>query len=377
MQRTMQESMRLIQTGDLAAATRAIQQGLGGDFAATSFAVAPAAPPFIEGEFRVESAAPQADVQDTERDIGDRTEPATARENPPGTFTAHRFTCTAGTIDYKLFLPAGPSATPAPLLLMLHGCTQSPDDFARGTRMNQLAQQQGYVVAYPAQAPGKNPGKCWNWFRSGDQRRGAGEPALLTALAQHLVVTHALDAGRVYVAGLSAGGAMAAVLANAYPDVFAAIGVHSGLPAGVAHDMPSALAVMKQGAAAPPVVMDRDRAARVPAIVFHGDRDGTVHPRNGASVVMQATGSVRSSTSTTDPTRVEVEPAVPAGGRLCTRTVYRNQDGTMAAEEWVVHGAGHAWFGGDPAGSYADAAGPDASTEMLRFFTSCRLPVTT
>jgi poly(hydroxyalkanoate) depolymerase family esterase len=270
-------------------------------------------------------------------------------------------------MNYKLFIPSGLCEAP-PLIVMLHGCTQTPDDFARGTRVNALAQEHGYVVAYPAQAQSKNASKCWNWFRSQDQQRGQGEPALIAALTRHLVKVHGLDARRLYAAGLSAGGAMAAVLGNTYPDVFAAIGVHSGLPFGVARDLPSAFAAMKKGAS----TRQTSYVNPVRAIVFHGDRDTTVDPCNGEAVIAQCIGtasSVRGAES--DALHTTVERGSVPGGRTYTRTVFKNPDGILTAEQWVVHGAAHAWFGGDPAGSYTDPSGPDASKHMLRFFSGC------
>jgi poly(hydroxyalkanoate) depolymerase family esterase len=295
--------------------------------------------------------------------------PASVGDPAPGrvggheddTFSTHQFRCAHGTLQYRLFVPSGTPAG-APLLVMLHGCTQSPDDFARGTRMNSIARERGCVVAYPAQAHKKNSSRCWNWFRDGDQQRGRGEPALIASLALHLVEEHRLDARRVYAAGLSAGGAMAAILGATYPDVFAAVGIHSGLPFGAARDLPSALAAMKGGAAPAPLVQG------VPAIVFHGDRDATVDPCNGEAVVAQfteTTGAVRDGLQRT------VERGSIPGGRGYTRISYRTADGKVMAEHWEVHGAGHAWFGGDPSGSYTDPSGPDASEHMLRFFAEC------
>jgi poly(hydroxyalkanoate) depolymerase family esterase len=353
----MQQALQLIKAGDLHAATKAIQRGLHGSSAPT--AESADAPVVVEASYRVvDDDAPDAMRAPQTR--------GRFEHDPAGQFTDHRYTGEAGAIDYKLFVPAGPCTTKRPLVVMLHGCTQSPDDFARGTRMNALAQEHGYVVAYPAQSQGRNANKCWNWFRSRDQQRGQGEPAILAALTRHLVETHALDERSVYVAGLSAGGAMAAVLAATYPDIYAAIGVHSGLPSGAAHDLPSAFAAMKQGAAPR---TGRESAAgigAVAAIVFHGDRDTTVDPCNGAGVVAQCAGADAAQAST----GATVEQG-SAGGRSYTRTVFRNAAGMVVAEQWLVHGAGHAWFGGDATGSYTDASGPDASEEMLRFFSQC------
>ncbi|MDH5823605.1 PHB depolymerase family esterase [Luteimonas sp. RD2P54] len=364
---TMRQAMRLMRTGDLQAATRTLQHALAGSIDA------PAAPASHAGRGEAHAGAPAIDGEFRVID-GGRAPRAGAVPAWPGHRAAggdgglprHRFSCDAGQLEYGLHVPAGLDAAGAPLLLMLHGCTQTPEDFARGTRMNQLADAHGYVVAWPAQSAERNPNRCWNWFRGSDQQRGRGEPAMLAALTRHLVAAHRLDAGRVYVAGLSAGGAMAAVLASTHPDVYAAIGVHSGLPIGLASDVPSAFAAMRKGGA-----QRRPRAGAgaepVPAIVFHGDSDTTVHPGNGQGVVEQSLGdasAVRDSAST-------VERHVEPGGRSATRTVHRAGDGRIAAEHWVVHGSGHAWSGGDAAGSYTDPCGPDASAQMLRFFAGC------
>ncbi|MEN1940772.1 PHB depolymerase family esterase [Luteimonas sp. MJ174] len=388
---SMRQAMRLMQAGNLQAATRTIQHALGGK---ADPAPAPRAhdargddtgSPYIEGEFRVVNAGKSRPAEAPAAKAPPARAPAAeapAAKAPLGRTGAsgarHRFSCDAGEVDYLLHIPRGLDTTDAPLLLMLHGCTQTPEDFSRGTRMNMLADEQGYVVAWPAQSVERNPNRCWNWFRGSDQQRGQGEPAILAALTRQLVATYGLDARRVYVAGLSAGGAMAAVLAGTHPDVFAAIGVHSGLPVGLANDMPSAFAAMRKGGGR----CSHPRAAgaaAVPAIVFHGDSDTTVHPGNGQGVVEQSLGNGGGSGSRDgsgsgtagDPTSSTVERDTRPGGRSSTRTVHRTSDGRIAAEHWVVHGAGHAWSGGDAGGSYTDPQGPDASAQMLRFFSEC------
>lgn len=362
---TMQQAMRLMRSGDLSAATRTLQQRLAAHGAAEV-----ASPPAAHAPRPGSTSAGASDIIDVEFRVVDRVAPAPASspgdgEESGSPFLQEHFSCSAGALDYKLYIPAGLEGRRAPLLLMLHGCTQTPDDFARGTRMNQLAGQHGYVVAWPQQSASRNQNRCWNWFRGSDQQRGQGEPAVLAALTRHLVERHRLDDHRVFVAGLSAGGAMAAVLASTHPDVYAAIGVHSGLPVGLASDVPSAFAAMRTGKG-----NGHGRAAAladrtVPAIVFHGDGDKTVHPRNGAGVVAQSLCTARSGTAKHE---VTVEHGIAAGGRRYTRTQHVHQ-GRVSAEHWVTHGAPHAWSGGDPAGSYTDPTGPDASEEMLRFFT--------
>ena len=275
----------------------------------------------------------------------------------PGRFLSASFTGRAGTRPYRLYIP-NVAARPAPLIVMLHGCTQSPDDFAAGTRMNAAAEEHGCLVAYPAQIGSANPQRCWNWFNEADQQRDYGEPSLIAGITREVMGAHGIDPCRVYVAGLSAGGAAAAIMGEAYPDLFAAIGVHSGLACGAARDMPTAFAAMKSGAGdARPG--QRARHA-VPTIVFHGDRDTTVHPRNADGVVGQ------SGHGTAYETRID-KGEVPRG-HAYTRTRRMDATGRCAIEQWTVHCGGHAWFGGSTAGSYTDPRGPDATREMLRFF---------
>ncbi len=284
----------------------------------------------------------------------------------PGTFLEHAFVHTAGKRRYKLYVPTQYRAdAQMPLLLMLHGCTQSPDDFAAGTRMNALAEQHGFLVAYPAQSANANGSKCWNWFRPGDQTREGGEPALLAALAQDIARNYAVDTERVYVAGLSAGAAMAVILGATYPDVFAAVGSHSGLPYRAAHDVPSAFAAMggrDVAYASNDDVPPRTPAAVTPLIVFQGDSDITVAPRNADTLVRQAIGEAAV---------LAPEKHVSEGegaGRRYTRSTYTTTRGDVLVESWQIHGAGHAWSGGSVEGTYTDPQGPDASAEMVRFF---------
>lgn len=370
---TMQQAMRLMRSGDLAAATRALQERLADDIPVGSW------PRDMPGPSRGGSVSDEtqvADCIDGEFRVVDGDNPAAAwrKDHADGIdspFRQEHFACDAGALDYKLYIPARLEGARPPLLLMLHGCTQSPDDFARGTRMNLLAREHGYVVAYPQQSATRNQNRCWNWFRDSDQRREHGEPAMLAALTRHLVARHHLDERRVYVAGLSAGGAMAAVLASTHPDVYAAIGVHSGLPISLASDVPSAFAAMRTGERSGRRRPVESAGARVPAIVFHGDGDKTVHPRNGLGVIAQSLGAIDGDDAAGP--GATVERGVAAGGRRYTRTLHVH-DGRVGAEHWLIHGAAHAWSGGDPAGTCTDPAGPDASAQMLRFFGSCVRP---
>jgi poly(hydroxyalkanoate) depolymerase family esterase len=271
-------------------------------------------------------------------------------------FESRDFTCAAGQRGYKLFIPSGFHGQDVPLVVMLHGCTQSPDDFAAGTRMNELAEAETFLVAYPAQSQSANISKCWNWFNPNDQHRDAGEPAIVAGITRAIIEEFSLKPGRVFVAGLSAGGALAAILGATYPDLYAAIGVHSGLACGAATDMASAFTAMRRGGNP---ATNAEPHAPVPTIVFHGDRDHTVSPVNAGQVIAQAQAGAALNTSVTDG---------EAGGVKYTRTTQSGPNGKPLLEQWILHGAGHAWSGGSKAGSFTSEAGPDASREMMRFF---------
>ncbi len=281
-----------------------------------------------------------------------------AESSPPlpvgARFELRNFTDLIGNRSYKLYIPASYNGTAVPLIVMLHGCTQSPDDFARGTRMNELAEERGWLVAWPAQSRTANSSGCWNWFNPADQQRGCGEPALIAGITRQIMRDFAVDPARIYVAGLSAGGAMAAILGAAYPDLYAAVGVHSGLARGVANDMPSAFSAMRNGGV--PIAS----SVAVPTIIFHGDADTTVNPVNGLQVAAQA--------SAAEPLRTTSSDGPSEGGLGWTRHVAATIGGRPILEQWLLHGVGHAWSGGSVAGSFVEPRGPDASRAMLNFF---------
>ena len=385
---------QLTRAGRLQEATAAIQRALGGYTAAsdaTGHAERPEKAP-IEGIFHVINNDTMSSTSRARHarptSTGPQPEPVRApREAPLGQFITGSYTNHAGTRAYKLYIPGGYREQPLPLVVMLHGCTQSPDDFAAGTRMNQLAEEEGCLVLYPAQGQGANVAKCWNWFNAGDQRRERGEPSIIAGITRQIMKSHRVDPQRVYVAGLSAGGAMAVTMGVTYPEIYAATGVHSGLPYAAAHDMPSAFAAMRQGKSqgnTTGVGTENIRACGpevsqllVPTIVFHGDRDTTVNPCNGDQVVAQSqvqsdhdSANVQSQANA----RVTVQRGKVANGHAYTRTVYRDSSGGASAEHWLVHGAGHAWSGGSSTGSFTDPKGPDATKEMIRFFLEHSIP---
>jgi len=288
-----------------------------------------------------------------------------------GKFIDASYSNRAGSRAYKLYIPSRYQGQALPLVVMLHGCTQSPDDFAAGTRMNVMAEEQTCLVVYPEQPSDANPAKCWNWFRPNDQRRGQGEPSLVAGITRQVMRDYSVDPQRVYIGGLSAGAAAAAVMGATYPDLYAAIGVHSGLACGAANDLPSAFAAMRQGDLATSsgsgdISAFPGDGPAVPTIVFHGDRDTTVHPRNGDHVIAR---SMRTTNS-----QKKVHHGRIPGGHAYTRTIHTDASGRAMLEHWEIHGGGHAWSGGSPAGSYTDPRGPDAAREMLRFFLEHSLP---
>lgn len=267
-----------------------------------------------------------------------------------------------GARSYKLYVPASARDAdgPMPLVVLLHGCTQTPEDFARGTGMNAVAEELRFLVAYPGQPREAHRGRCWNWYLPHHQRRGAGEPELIAGIVRDILAAHPVDPARIYVAGLSAGACAALVLGARYPDLFAAVGAHSGMPVGAAHDAASSLVATHYGAPG-----DRPTAA-IPTIVFHGEVDPVVNPRNGRFIALRAIAPYPGLTAS-------VRTGTAPGGRTYIRTVHRVGRGRPVAEHWLVQGSGHAWSGGNPAGSFTDPSGPDASREMLRFFLRHRL----
>jgi poly(hydroxyalkanoate) depolymerase family esterase len=386
----MAEATRLTQQGRLDEATAAIQRALGGSFAP----VAQEDPGDTDEPIDVISRlvgktthGPARSRRTDDRRPGTATWTAPGPnlltrgvQLPPSTkggrsvsasvpeggrFVERSYTNSAGARSYKLYIPGGYAGQDVPLIVMLHGCTQNPDDFATGTRMNELAEEHTFLIAYPAQAGNANMQKCWNWFQVADQQRGRGEPSLIAGITGQVVDEYEVAEGRVYVAGMSAGGAMAAIMGATYPDLYAAVGVHSGLAPGSAHDMSSAFTAMRQGG---PVVANQgvsgsgDREV-LPTIIFHGDGDTTVHPRNGERLLAHL-ASVRDGSSP----RVRTRRGQVPGGYEYTRFTYKDAEGRDLVERWNVRGLGHAWSGGSYQGSYTDPRGPDASAEMVRFF---------
>ena len=332
---TMAEALRLTRAGQLGEATALLQQGLAGGKAS------PARP----------AGGPRA----SQRRVGPGDTARSARSAPSGEIRHHTHTAPAGTRAYDLYIPTGYTGDPVPLVVMLHGGSQTASDFATGTRMNELAERDTFLVAYPEQSRAANQGGYWNWFSTEHQHAGAGEPAIIAGITRAVMGDLAVDPTRIYIAGLSAGGAMAAVMAATYPDLYAAVGVHSGLAYGAACDVGSAFAAMRTGGTP-------TSTSTVPLIVIHGDRDTTVAPVNADKLISTRLAAGDSAGYSAPVTTTGDE------GRRYTRVVHTNGAGTVVAECWLIHGGGHAWYGGSPGGSYTDRRGPNASAEIIRFF---------
>ncbi len=400
----MAEATRLTREGRLAEATALIQKTLqGASFPSNGTTVTPDDDTIIDAEFHVvDDTTPTTPVKPEENSTSwkglpvpprgarptipasipflnskhlplrgynpsarERTAHTDQVEQTSGRFVDGAYTGSAGKRTYKLYIPSGFTGQPLPLLIMLHGCTQSAVDFARGTRMNILAEKELCFVAYPEQGQSANNSKCWNWYLSNNQQRGSGEPSLIAGITRQIMGNYPVDASRVYVAGLSSGGAMAAIMAATYPDLYAAVGVHSGIAYGAAQDLPSALKTMQQGATR----QARPLRQAPPIIIFHGDRDTTVSPLNADRTLAQwLQAAPEGNSSRKSPVREAVVSGQVAGGRAYTRGIYTDAAGRILAEKWLIRQSGHAWSGGSSGGSYTDPQGPDASGEMLRFF---------
>ena len=364
---TWLKATKLTGMGRLMDATSLIQRTLEGSaFSPTAKPARPKAP--VPAAFRARAGLVNTAAAELAGKTREAVAPGNAAAEPavrqarPMAFTKSTFSFEGHKYPYRLFIPSQTDGqSPMPLIVLLHGCTQDAQDFARGTSMNDLAERHGCMVLYPEQTSKANSQRCWNWFERGHQQLGRGEPGMIVALTQKVLSRHqgphGADPGRVYIAGLSAGGAMAAVVTGLYPDVFAAVGVHSGLASGAAQDMVSAFSAMRRGAKGRSV-------AALPTIVFHGGGDTTVHPDNGDHISDAALAALQASGMTLSESRT----TLGADGQATERITYRSADGPSYVEHWRVGDGPHAWSGGNAAGSFTDPDGPSASAAMLEFF---------
>jgi poly(hydroxyalkanoate) depolymerase family esterase len=335
--KALQEATRLTRAGRLTEAVETLQ-GAGGPSSSVPWAM-PTGGPLSSGGFLSTGTSRPGDAPGAVAD---------------GRGTRGSFTGPAGTRSYRLVVPSSARSGRPGLLVMLHGGTQSADDFAAATGMDDLAEREGFVVVYPEQSRQANAMGYWNWFEPRHQARDGGEPSLIAGIVRAVAAETGTDPDRTFVAGFSAGAAMSAVMGATHPDLVAGIGVHSGLPHGAARDVGSAFAAMRGG---PSPVVANPR----PTIVVHGDADRTVAASCAAGVVAAALQD--------GPRCTRQETAAPAAdGRGWTQERWTGPDGRLRVESWTVHGSGHAWSGGRAGGSYTDPTGPDASRAMVEFF---------
>lgn len=306
-----------------------------------------------------------------------------------GSWTGGTVKNSFGSRDYKLWLATGyQKEKPVPLVLMLHGCMQKAEDLAALAGMNDLADENNFLVAYPQQVATANPLGCWNWFDPKHQSRDAGEPALIAAVVQDIRSAYSIDGKRIYVVGISAGGAMAVVMAATYPELFAGLGVMAGVEYKAGTTVEGGLASMKSGGPDPNQqgllafqAMQQGLGAakkRMPVIAFHGTKDPYLNPLNTDQLIAQWAqtndylddGKDNDSVSIQSP--LETKGAVP-NGYSYTRSQYKDGNGRLLMEKWIVEGLGHAWSGSPIANQFADAKGPKASAETWRFFTETSL----
>ncbi len=274
---------------------------------------------------------------------------------------------------YGLHLPAGYAAGKSwPLVVMLHGCKQDALAFAAGTRMNEIADREGFLVLYPEQRRLANAYRCWNWFDASAQRSG-GEAALLAGMVREVTATYAVDPRRVYIAGISAGGAMASVMVNCYGQLFAACAVHSGLMYRAAESGSQAMRAMRQGSMASPQNTARKDSALVPALVIHGSSDDTVHPINADQLIEQFVAM--SGHGAKSEARLTVTTRNEAGGdgHPYATSDYHHGD-QLRLRKVLVEGLGHAWSGGNAEHAFNDSTGPDASRMVWDFFSGFERP---
>lgn len=300
-----------------------------------------------------------------------------------GTSSAAAGAYTSETYDgrtYKKYVPTGADGSPIPLVVMLHGCTQSPDQFKNETKMNDIAESETFIAIYPDQTTSANANECWNWFEDSNTTRGSGEAALIAGMAEDVMATNTVDEDRVFLAGFSAGAGMVPNLLAAYPDLYAAGAVHSGLEYGAADGVTDATMAMTQGGpdpqtqgtAAYQAMQSNGVTDTIPTIVFHGTSDYTVYPKNGNQAAEQATQTNDLASDGADDDDIDYTADATRDGQASslsyTVSEYRDGNGDTIVEKWMIDSMGHAWSGGAQGGSYTAPGGPDASQIIWNFF---------
>jgi poly(hydroxyalkanoate) depolymerase family esterase len=301
-----------------------------------------------------------------------------------GKWIAGKARAAGGSRNFKLWIPAAPEDARAwPLLMLLHGCTHDGAHMAEISGMNEVAAFHRFLVVYPEQSLCANLLKCWNWFRPEHQSRDAGEPSILAAIVAQIRSTYSVDPDRLYVAGVSAGGAMASILAATYPDVFAGVAVFAGAEFKAATSTSEGFAAMKHGGPDPArqgqiafEVMHggfaRTERRRMPVIVFHGTADKKVNWINADQTIAQWE-KTNSCLAAEDGNigfllTEKVSDGKVSDGYAYKKYSYLESDSHLLMEKWLVEGLGHAWSGSPKPRKYGDPKGPNASAEIWRFF---------
>jgi poly(hydroxyalkanoate) depolymerase family esterase len=315
--------------------------------------------------------------RETGRRHGRRAHPRATRQR---SLSTRSYTNAAGRLSYELYVPKSyKPGTAVPLVVALHGCTQTADVFRRLTRFDTLAATKRFIVVLPEQSTSRNSLRCWNWFQAQDMHRGSGEPSLIAGITGWVRRHYTVDRRRIYVAGLSAGGAMAEVMGATYPELYGAVGVGSGCEydAGVACAGYRSADPVQAGRAA---YQEMGRHARpVPFAVFQGDQDYIVPPSNAQQLVRAGQVAADWADDGSDNGSVPTAPTKSTsgqspGGQSYTTSYYSDGHGRELAQLWLVHGMGHAWSGGNAAEQYADPAGPGETAAMYDFFTNHPAP---
>lgn len=357
---SMQEALKKVKAGHLTDAATTLQQAFREKSKVAPTETTPPSPTPHAGLGQIFERVQEQLNAFQQRSSTVQVTPHQAADLPPNArFLTKTFSNQYGSRQYKLYIPSTYQDQPLPLIIMLHGCTQNPDDFALGTQMNELAEQHSLLIAYPEQPQSANPNRCWNWFKPQDQLAQEGEPSILAGITQTIMNEYLVKGQQVFIAGISAGGAMAAIMAARYPKLYRGVGIHSGLGLGSAHDLPSALIAMNRG--------NRPEGLQhfIPTIIFQGTQDKTVSPKNAEYLFEQAKTAFQQQTEHFE---LNTQRQQPQHSHAYTQTNLKNTQAINQIEYWQIEGLGHAWSGGDKSGSYTDPQGPKASAEMLRFF---------
>lgn len=308
---------------------------------------------------------------------GGPTTTTTFNPNPgttSGVYSTKSFTNSSGTRSYGLYIPSGYKVgTPMPLVVGLHGCVGSALDFVNQSGLNSVAEVNKFIVAYPEQTSAANNLKCWNWYTTAGQQRGSGEASIIAGITQQVKQDYSVNNSRVFTLGLSAGGAMAVNMGVLYPDVFAGVGVGSGLTWKAGAGGLSGYPAMTAEQSGQQIHISQGANSRtVPVYIFHGLQDKTVVPKNADDL---AVSWIAANDLADDGSRNNSVPANPvstvfgtSSGDTFTTATYNDRNGQELIQVVKVTNMGHAWSGRSGA-AYTYPAGPDETSLMYSFLS--------